>query len=69
MSRTSRAVTPGWNPDHPRWCFDDMTPKYHTRDRRPVARKGKFAKGLRNSRYNLKRKNEALAACEAMDDE
>lgn len=67
MSRTSRFVSPNWNPDHPRWSFGEMTRKCQTRDRVARSKHGKFSKGMRNSRYNLRRKNEVLALMEELE--
>jgi hypothetical protein len=71
MSNTTRAVQYGWGPGNPE--FDEWNAhrpekqqcksvKHQTADRPPFGKQGgkfgRFTKGLKNSRYNLQRKND-----------
>lgn len=63
MSDTRRYVQPGWGPSHPKWYGSEISPKEQARDHRGVSLKKthRFSNYGRNTRYNLQRKNEALA--------
>jgi hypothetical protein len=80
MSNTTRKVDHGWAPGTE--AFDKWNAtrpekkqiksvKHQTRDRQPKGRQGgkdgRFIKGVRNSRWNLLRKNENLATKENFD--
>lgn len=67
MSDTRRWVQPNWGPEHPKWLFGHMSPKFLHKDRKPFHMKspGRFTNHCRNSRFNLLRKNEKLQEKEA----
>lgn len=69
MSDTRRYITPGWNPSHPNWHYDEMTEKHQARDKsaHKSTKNHRFSKGIRNSKYNLEQKIDDLKFKEELD--